>query len=597
MNSINLFNAVLVDKSKITKNLLLSETLPFGFILQPEVAASKNVREVINYLVEQSLTGEKLNKTFHKSWAKIQDSSREELLAHQLLHYFSTYGLESLGLYSEDTIYIPKEVLEIPEIENLPLKVIKGLSKEELIAKCLGLFESGIALKIETIDAVLSLLDELGYTFTSVDNIKNKEAKLKICVKNNIYPANNVEIIRLLVFKATGSILLIKDNDTIEAIKNSKLDISDLTNLEYISEVFLRFKPLFLAFKQANHKNIAVVNKLRKLSKSNHVPIKEDYLNSVTYLPLDVQRLNKELNTVNNFRKIRLLYALSIRDTETKSLIYKIRNGKTFTKDKAYKPNNDLKFNYTYSNFIEGLNLKGKKIKYPSDLDYALPTTEKQFIGNFPTGTTVELDSDMLVGIYWENSWGARDLDLSMISLEGKTGWNSNYRNGSSTVLFSGDMTQAPNGATELFYIKKELDSPSMLVNNTFSGEENSKFNIIVGKETVKNLSKNYMMNPNNKILKVESFMNQKQKNLGLVIPTKEGNKFVLTDFSTGSARVSSVSDLEKKKQDYLLNFYDNVISLKSVLTDAGVEFVEEGFDIDLSPENLEKDTILKLFI
>jgi hypothetical protein len=48
-----------------------------------------------------------------------------------------------------------------------------------------------------------------------------------------------------------------------------------------------------------------------------------------------------------------------------------------------------------------------------------------------------------------------------------------------------------------------------------------------------------------------------------------------------------------------LNKFFKNVIDLKDFLVNSGVIFVEtkEESDIDLSPENLEKDTIINLLI
>ena len=54
---------------------------------------------------------------------------------------------------------------------------------------------------------------------------------------------------------------------------------------------------------------------------------------------------------------------------------------------------------------------------------------------------------------------------------------------------------------------------------------------------------------------------------------------------------------------EYLLDFYENTISLKDILEKSGAKIVndkeniddEDNIDIDLSPEVLEKDSILNL--
>ncbi|GAG61286.1 unnamed protein product [marine sediment metagenome] len=67
----------------------------------------------------------------------------------------------------------------------------------------------------------------------------------------------------------------------------------------------------------------------------------------------------------------------------------------------------------------------------------------------------------MIFGVHWENvGSGQIDLDLSLLSpTTGKLGWDAGYRSESGDILYSGDVTTAPkpDGATELFYVKKQL--------------------------------------------------------------------------------------------------------------------------------------------
>ena len=72
---------------------------------------------------------------------------------------------------------------------------------------------------------------------------------------NNTTPDNVDEMVRYLVFLATGKSLLIKDKQTIQVIKESEIVIDELVinfGIEKLSSVFLRYKPIFLAFKKAN---------------------------------------------------------------------------------------------------------------------------------------------------------------------------------------------------------------------------------------------------------------------------------------------------------------------------------------------------------
>ena len=164
--------------------------------------------------------GEKWNQTFHKSFSTVRDTPIVTLIAQQLIHYFTTYGLESLGLYNEDLVYIPHEQLDIPELEeDIPMIVIHKLSEQELKDKLMILLTSGIALSKETIADVMELSDYIDLDM--VDDVKNREVKTALYEKYHIVPGNNVEFLRYLIRKVTGRTLLIKDKATIKALQEA----------------------------------------------------------------------------------------------------------------------------------------------------------------------------------------------------------------------------------------------------------------------------------------------------------------------------------------------------------------------------------------
>src|SRR5207248_1961887 len=160
-----------------------------------------------------------------------------------------------------------------------------------------------------------------------------------------------------------------------------------------------------------------------------------DLLNDVTaslahgYTP-DTDTFAKELKRANTFRKIRLAYALKFRTTQADSILYRVRNGKSYAKEFSF--NNQAGAQAAYNTVMESLtadiakNVSGKRIFIPQGVKYGLPTTEKQFTGNLPSGTYVELAEDMVAGVHWENQGHNRiDLDLSIMSPEiGKIGWD-----------------------------------------------------------------------------------------------------------------------------------------------------------------------------
>ena len=166
------------------------------------------------------------------------------------------------------------------------------------------------------------------------------------------------------------------------------------------------------------------------------------------------------LATASTFRKIRLAYALKFRTTDADSILYRIRNGKSFATQFSFarKEQAQAVLDTVRTSIVADVanNVTGKKIFIPAGITYGLPATEKQFTGHLPSGTYVEIPRDMVAGIHWENLGNHRiDLDLSVMNAEfGKIGWDSTHRTEARDVLFSGDMTDAPepDGASELFY-------------------------------------------------------------------------------------------------------------------------------------------------
>ncbi len=330
ISTIELFKALPIEtKRKKTDKKLLEKTIKKGFVFSPEVVANyTNYDELIN-LVEEviGISGEKLNNSFHKSWAKVRDASIEQLVVEQLVHYFTTYGFEDLGIYNENSIYVPNEKLELPEnIDGIELTVIKGYTKKELKTKLLNLLSSGIALGEDTIKNVLDVANFVGISEKNVEDIKNKEVRVALYDNLKMFPNKPIEFLRYLIYKATNKTLLIKSSDLIEEIKNTEdvksidklfKDFEKKNGLSSLAEIFYRFKPIFLAFRK-NDILKSRINKIRKLAVKYHKPMSEDYLNSITAKLKKGEKINKkkleeELKKVNIFRKIRLAYALKYR--------------------------------------------------------------------------------------------------------------------------------------------------------------------------------------------------------------------------------------------------------------------------------------------
>lgn len=600
----------------LTKNPsinLLRETLKRGFIFSAEILGEYSEERLLQLTKQIGVSGEEANSSFHKSWAKISEASIFQLVVEQILHYYSTYGVEFLtGEEHPEMVYIPWEDLQIPDEGKLELKVVQGYTTDEIHAMMLGMLSSGIALKDLTLGYLFTIHAVIPLTVEEIDSVKNREAQIVLYDTLGIIPKNPEIFLRYLIYKTTGQTMVIKNKRMITAIKevieNRKVKLlQDYVN-EYgthgLASIFHRYKPIWLAFK--NYQTRSIINRMRKDAVKYHVPAKPqmlDQLSSTKATKGNLALANEYLSKVSIWRKLRIAQALNFRLTPSEHIIYKVRNGRMFVTDLERNNQEDV-MNFlltTIGSIREDISPKfnGKKFYIPKGVRYGLPTTEKQFVGNFPSGTSVTVGDDMIIGIWWHNTKRRIDLDFSVQTLSGKYGWDGMYRSGSRNVLFSGDMTDAQNGASELFYLK--TGQQSMQVNiNYFNYIENDPVDVklFLAKESRKDLPRNYMVNPANIIADFPLQINTKQNLVGFITPDREQLTYYFLEGGIGNSITAVNSQYTIQAITYMEDYYRNAITLNGLISASGGILVDnpQEADVDLSVEKLTKETFLNLF-
>ena len=623
MNStIRLFKALPVETKDSAENPeLMKVTLAKGFIFDPVVIANYPDTAHLIELVDQAYgrSSEELNQTFHKSFAKVRDASIQQLVFEQIIHYLTTYGAERMGVYNEDSVYIPGEQLDAPELKDgVRIVVIRGLTKEELKAKLLELLSSGVALSEQTIADVLDVTTLVDFDEEDVEKVNNKEVKAAFYDYFGIVPAKPIEFLRYVVYRATSKTLLIKNKDLIEELKGrDNIDIARYFDtyekefgLQNLAKIFYRYKPIFLAFR-TNTKLKKSINRIRRLAKIHHEPMAEDLLNTITARlshreAPESGAFQKALSDASIFRKIRLAYALKFRTTDADSILYRIRNGKSFAKEFSFDNKKGAETIYlaVMASIVKDIepNVTGKKIFIPKGVKYGLPATEKQFTGDLPTGTYVEVAQDMVCGIHWQNQPRHRiDLDLSISNAEGKIGWDGRYRDSENGIYFSGDITDAlrPKGATEVFHIDGQARGVWIMFVNYYNFDDSVAvpFKILVSQANKADIEENYTVDPNKIVALSNTEISVKMKNLGIVVADENSTKFYFAESNLGKAISARGQEYTEWARKFLLNYYTDSIILNDVLVSAGAEIVDDvsKADIDLSPESIDKSTILSL--
>ena len=618
--SLKLFNVVHSEREAAAPVLIKD----LGIVLDPKAAPYQAMIE--KYLRKHVLNSSQLNSSFYTSWEKVKNLPALERLIDQVLHYASTYGSN----FQSEFIYKPNEKIEGLSEERLKFIYVRGVSKNELVEMCFDLLESGIALAQETAESIIATLQDCRYQFKPADTerIKNREALILICEKLNIVPVLPVEALRYVIYKITGETLLIKSNDLLQKISKAEsaqkrigLELFNQYPKEKFAMIFNRYKPIFLALKKLkaepvklrlfNKKKPVVaslvtetsnrVNQISKLSKTLHVPLEQNVLNSLRNCTVDDLKTAKEkLLKVPFFQIARALNYLRQNQLDGYK-VYQIRNGKTFTKEDLVKNSPLVKegFRQKEAYLLEVLkvryDLSGQFFHIPEEVEYAIPTSEKAFVGNVPIGTKFTSSEPIAAGIYWKNSGGARDLDLSAVGLNSKVGWNASYQN--TGLLYSGDMTDARDGAVEYMYMTKELDDTFLLINNVYSGKTNSEYKIILGRGP--NLKDKHMMHPKNVWFEADATTVSRQSLIGVLSPEDGGTSFLILNGGSGSQSVSGVSKMSSITREAIVDRWQNSFSLNELLVSLGAEIfpvMQEGC-ADLSPRVISKESLLKLFI
>jgi len=449
----------------------------------------------------------------------------------------------------------------------------------------------------------------LKFNDSIVSEIKNRELKSKLYDHFGMAPSDPEEFVRYAVQKLTGETLVIKNKKLIELIVESDASvISDLIKAapKDLASVFHRYKPLFLAMKSASpYQDRHFFNRLRKDAVKLHKPMKEDFLNSVTSRIKNGESLgglSGALAHANVFRKIRLLNALRMREEGTSKVVYSVRNGTGWVSERSWpkrkktalRAATKVVFDSIVSD-VEG-NLKGKTVYIPEGVCYTAPATEKQFTGNIPFGSSVSVAGDMIVGVYWEDNGSTVDLDLSFTNMSGsKTGWDGSYRN--SEMMFSGDITSAPNGAAESFYVKRKDVNGIFMVNHYNRGLSESDNDvhakIFVGQDKLTDNHTRYTMNPNNLILSADIEVDSKQTAIAIM----KDNTVYFVGRNIGSG-ISSKGALVNAARDFYVRSLEKMVTLEEILTAAGATVVNDAeteFDISLSFGSVDKSTFIDI--
>ncbi len=461
---------------------------------------------------------------------EIRSMSVNEKIQRQLLHYFFVYGCGAVVDFVHPT----------DNSKTMPLKLVRGVSRADVAALVTGILATDAPAKdTATLKNIITELD-LPYTFS---DIKNRELRIALYRPGVDQFTSGDDAVRYMCYVCAGSDLLIKSQDVVRGVMAgaSKLPASFVrTHAAVLAEVFNRHKKLIMALKMGDRKFAHDVNVVSRMSKRRHRPMdthpaKRFFADFAAGRPTALHVL-----TVRD--KFKLLSLIEYKRMRLTSDIYPIRNGKVFVKESSsLVPTETL--TRMAQLLLESLRqdlqpLQSATIVLDPNVDYGLPVSRKQSVGQLPFGTVVRVWDQPLIssGVYWTNSGGASDIDLSTVDESGaRVGWGRMSGYSDPRVTFSGDITDAPKGAME--FMTSGMTAPAYgLFVNIFRGECPSEIELVVGGRGARPKRGDWIDAP---MVREKFLLQSKQTLLGFVT----GTTFTVFTARVGSGRMSSEKD------------------------------------------------------
>lgn len=458
-------------------------------------------------------------------------ASLEHLITKQILHYIEVYGLDAPGLFN----------LEVSSGRIATLTFIKAVTVEELTELALGLAYANRP--IADVKPLLEIIKEFGIKY-DINQAKNNELRVMLFDPSRDVFKNGDDAVRWICYKATGDPLLIKSKKAIDLTGTTEIgDWFFSRHLLPLAQVFNRHKAILLACKHPH--TASTINKISKLSKKNHVPVHESIAKTFIAKYLNGTVSDTVLSAVSLRDKFKYLNLIEYKLLGLPYDSFNIRNGKIwFELNRPHLSTKGLMaLRHEVVNSIEDslVHLSSERILLDPFVDYGLPISRKQTIGNLPFGTRVTPGKSKLsAGIYWHNSYGADqpswgysgsiDLDLSAINDKGsRVGWGQWSGYTDKSCVFSGDVTSAPHGATEFMEVSTDKPNRYGLMVNIFHGPEKCDVEIVVG-------------TPNDKqwlegtVIRERMTMQSKQNLVGIL----NGDSFIIYAGRLNESRVSA---------------------------------------------------------
>lgn len=560
---LELFKVMVVDESqKIDDGGFNTKLIDHGIVLDfnPTTAQVKKLKSIHAPL--------KLKTMF--SLKERDTASITALLVKQITHYFITYGLNAGDVF--DITFDGGEVVTMTRIRGVTAHELSDMIRNKLYSNA----------PAKDLDLYQKVIKDYSVAYEP-DLIQNNELRVMLYDPAIHKLSSGDDVVRYMVYRATDDTMLIKSRDVVDSVRINKTYFTGKfisENEKSLAQVFNRHKPIIMAAKGRH--NRSAINRVSRLSKTLHKPVHESVAKRFVAEHMRGNPVSCDKLTLRD--KMKILNVIEWHMGGFATEMYQIRNGKAYTTDVKRNYNKQdlqtLQDTLLQSMRQDLQHLTGQNILLDANVDYGLPVSNKQTVGHVPFWTTVTVPDNARIssGIYWENDWGARDLDLSAIDLDGnRSGWGTMRGYSGSEPKYSGDVTDAYNGAME--FMTSSTASYANYV-NIFSGNNGSECEIVVGTQGKDRWISNVMARERVKL-------NSRQMIVGFTV----GKKFVFYTGRYGNSRISHASNpvIDRMKC--------NMWTVRRVFDSLGIKYVLDKddkvvYDYDMSYSGFSYDKL-----
>lgn len=592
-----------------------------GVVFDPEAFVGRSLSEsgaIVHYAADEyGVDMAKVNSTFYKRFSDVENRSELQLRMDQLAHYMSTYGR---GIDRSDIAgYEPEYLKELNIDVEHDLTYVEALPVKEIGEKVKNMLTSGMALDEDTQKNLITVIEECRLPVSDyLDKISNREFMCRLCKELNLLPKNFDEFTRYLIYLGTGSTLLIKSRAMLTELDwlrhNAHARQEKAFNqyvkqfgIETVAKNITRYRKLYLVLRK-RFVDKTLVNRAMKLSKRMYVPRKQSPLEHVMDLDVSLDAIRGSIAKAPVYKLIKVMNAMMRRDGALEARYFKIRNGKSYLKTEDTDWHRGLinwKNKTRRKNRVRQMIVNELKARYgdwsdkvfyiPEGINYALPTSGKDFVGTLPYMSSYEFKGkDVSLGVAWNT---LADLDLHMLSLSGEHyGWNSSY---DGTVTYSGDMTHLnPYGyAAEFYKIKaNDLTAPMIVSVNDYWSDAEVKFDVFVTGANVDRDDRQGVatqIGPKSVLFHDKVSPQEMSKVLMIVLPTDDGVKIGFTATNFGNVRVPGVDDATTKLIKIFQHQLDNTYMVTDLIKLLGGQVVRDKNELSVVTNGQNKSCVI----